>query len=107
MKKLTAWLLLLSVYVGMIAPAAPAQVISKAMDQKLQNVPDGLKFRLSEGVEGAEKREKAQLPSTDALSDPNSLLRRLPAIKSDPNDQTDFAKRVGSLPAPKTGNRIP
>src|SRR5436190_3207304 len=107
MKKLTAWLLLLSVYVGLIAPAAPAQVIGKAMDQKLQNVPDGLKFRLSEGVEGAEKREKAQLPSTDPLSDPSSILKRLPAIKADPDDQTDFAKRVGSLPAPKTGQRIP
>ena len=107
MKKLTAWLVLFSVYIGFIAPAAPAQVIGKAMDQKLQNVPDGLKFRLSEGVEGAEKREKAQLPSTDPLGDPNGVLKRLPAIKSDPNDQTDFAKRVGSLPAPKTGQRIP
>jgi hypothetical protein len=55
-------------------------------------VPDGLKFRLSEGVEGAEKHVKQGLPSTDPLSDPNSLLKRLPAIKSDPDDQTDFAK---------------
>ena len=107
MKKLTAWLVLLSVYLSFIAPAAPAQVIGKAMQQKLKDVPDGLKFRLSEGVEGAEKREKEQLPSTDPLSDPNSVLKGLPAIKSDPSDQTDFAKRVGSLPAPKTGLRLP
>jgi hypothetical protein len=33
MRKLTAWLLLLSVYLGVIAPAAPAQVIGKAMDE--------------------------------------------------------------------------
>jgi len=62
-----------------------------------------------EGVEGAEKREKAQLPSTDPLSDSDakSLLKRIPEIKPTGDDQTDFAKRVGSLPAPKTGNKIP
>jgi hypothetical protein len=38
---------------------------------------------------------------------PESLLGRLPAIKSDPDDRPDFAKRVGTLPAPKTGNKIP
>ena len=70
---------------------------------------DGLKFRLSEGVEGAEKREKQQLPSTDPLSDSDakSLLKRIPEIKPTADDQTDFAKRIGSLPAPKTGNKIP
>jgi alpha-2-macroglobulin len=109
MKKLTAWFLLLSVYAGAIAPTAPAQIIGKAMDDRLKNVPTGLKFRLSEGVEGAEKREKAQLPSTDPLSDSDArnLLKRIPAIKPDKDDQTEFAKRVGSLPAPKTGKRIP
>src|SRR5438067_8863106 len=106
MKKLTAWLLLLSVYLGCIAPAAPAQVIGKAMEQKMKDVPDGLKFRLSEGVEGAETRVKQQLPPTDPLTegDANNLLKRLPEIKPSPDDKTDFAKRVGSLPAPKTGN---
>ena len=107
MKKLTAWLLLISVYLGVIAPAAPAQVIGKTMDEKLKNVPDGLKFRLSEGVEGAEQRVKRGLAPTDPLSDPNSLLKRLPAIKTDKDDQTEFAKRIGTLPPPKTGQKVP
>ncbi|MEO6050175.1 MAG: MG2 domain-containing protein, partial [Pyrinomonadaceae bacterium] len=111
MKKLTAWLLLLSIYITFIAPAATtdAQVIGKAMDQRLKDVPEGLKFRLSEGVEGAESRTKQQLPSTDPLSDgdANSLLKRIPEIKPAADDKTDFAKPIGSLPAPKNGNKIP
>src|SRR5580765_1212768 len=101
MKKLTTWALLLSVYFTFIAPAttANAQVIGKAMEQKLKDVPDGLKFRLSEGVEGAENRDKQPRPATDPLSDADAsgILKRLPAIESDPSDQTAFAKRVGSL----------
>jgi hypothetical protein len=79
------------------------------MELRLRDVPSGLKFRLSEGVEGAEKREKPPLASTDPLSqgDATSLLKRIPEIKPDKDDQTEFAKRAGTLPAPKTGNRIP
>ena len=63
----------------------------------------------SEGVEGAETRDKQQLPATDPLSegDANSLLKRIPEIKPAADDKTDFAKRIGTLPAPKTGNKIP
>ncbi len=111
MKKLTAWLLLVSIYLSFVAPmnVANAQVLGKAMEQRLKDVPGGLKFRLSEGVEGAEARTKAQLPSTDPLSqgDTNNLLKRIPEIKSKDDDQTDFSKRAGTLPAPKTGNKIP
>src|SRR4051812_30168539 len=96
-------------FIGQAAVPVNAQVIGKAMEQKLKDVPEGLKFRLSEGVEGAEKREKPPRASTDPLTenDANGILKRLPGIKSDPSDQTAFAKRVGTLPAPKTGNRIP
>jgi alpha-2-macroglobulin len=34
-------------------------------------------------------------------------LKRLPEIKPDPSDQTEFAKRLGTLRAPKTGKQIP
>ncbi|MBK8467441.1 MAG: hypothetical protein IPL32_16615 [Chloracidobacterium sp.] len=112
MKKLTTWALLLSIYITFIAPAAvtvKAQAMQKAKEQRMNNLPDGLKFRLSEGVEGAETREKQPLASTDPLSqgDANSILKRLPEIKPEKDDQTDFAKRVGTLPAPKTGQKIP
>ncbi len=112
MKKLTAWILLLAVYLGFVAPmslVANGQIIGKAMEQKLKDTPDGLKFRLSEGVEGAEQRVKQQLAATDPLSegDAAKLLKRIPEIKPATDDQTDFAKRIGTLPAPKTGNKIP
>ena len=110
MKKLIAWMVLWTIYVGAFAPfAVQGQIIGKAMENKLQNVPPGLQFRLSEGQEGAEKRVKETLPTTDPLTSAQSdgLLKRLPAIKADPDDQAEFKKRLGTLPAPKTGNRIP
>ncbi len=96
----------------MLAPlsrTANAQVIGKAMETKTKDLPNGLQFRLSEGVEGAETRTKSEPAQTDPLSENESsnLLKRLPNIKTQEDDKTDFAKRVGSLPAPKTGNKIP
>ncbi len=103
--------MLVSIYIGFISPAAVvnAQVIGKAMEQKMKDTPEGLKFRLSEGVEGAENRVKQQLPATDPLSEgeTNGLLKRIPEIKPATDDKTDFAKRIGTLPAPKTGNKVP
>ena len=112
MKKLVSWVLLFTIYLGYIAPVyltANAQIIGKAMNEKMKDVPDGLKFRLSEGVEGAESRVKQPLASTDPLSesDTNGLLKRIPEIKTTSDDKTEFAKRIGTLPAPKTGNKIP
>lgn len=96
----------------MFAPLAVrtnAQIIGRTMENKMRDVPAGLKFSLSEGAEGAENRDASPPVSTDPLSgdDAGKLLGRLPAIKSDPDDQTEFAKRVGTLPAPKTGEKIP
>ncbi|MEP7076277.1 MAG: DUF6049 family protein [Acidobacteriota bacterium] len=112
MRKLTSWLLFVAVYLNFIAPMAVstnAQVIGKALDNKMKDLPDGLKFRLSEGAEGAESRAKQPLAPTDPLTegDANTLLKRIPQIKPQSDDQTDFAKRIGTLPAPKTGNKIP
>ncbi|MGE3467134.1 MAG: MG2 domain-containing protein, partial [Pyrinomonadaceae bacterium] len=112
MRKLTAWMLLLTVYLSWLAPAATvvrAQVIGKAMEQRMKDVPGGLTFRLSEGVEGAETREKQPPAATDPLSEGETgdLLRRIPVFKLANDDQTDFARRVGTLPPPKKGNKIP
>ena len=69
---------------------------------------EGLKFRLSEGTEGADRREALPTPQTSPLTDDivNSLLKRLPPIKTDPDDEKSFALRDRSLPPPKTGQTI-
>ncbi len=111
-KKFTAWILLVSIYAGSLAQlsiSASGQAIRKAMEDRNKDAQNGLKFRLSEGVEGADKREKTPPAATDPLgeSETNGLLKRVPAIKIDPDDKTEFAKRIGTLPAPKTGNKVP
>jgi len=117
MKQVICLILIFSVYIGLIAPIgnhfileANAQKISvKKRMVNMNDLLNGLKFRLSEGEAGAETREK-QLPAkTDPLSEnqTSNLLKRLPPIKEQTDDKTDFAKRVGSLPAPKTGKMIP
>ncbi len=115
MKKLVSGLLLFGFYLNLIAPfviTANAQKVSGQTSVKTNmnvNLPDGLQFRLSEGEEGAETREKQTLAETKQLSESekNALLKRIPEIKTDTDDQADFKKREGSLPAPKTGKTIP
>ena len=112
MRKLTSWILLLTIYLSFIAPASltvNAQTLGRSMQQKLQNTPPGLNFRLSEGAAGAESREVQAPAAADPISgaEAGKVLGRLPSIKTDPDDQTEFAKRIGTLPAPKTGTKIP
>ena len=117
MKRLTSLMLIFSVYCGLIAPIgnslvleANAQIISgKTSKNDMTNTPNGLTFRLSEGESGAETREK-QLPAkTDPLNEneTSNLLKRIPPIKEQTDDKTEFAKRIGTLPAPKNGKMIP
>ena len=112
MRQTISGLIATSILWTMFAPFAlwaDAQIIGKARDMKMQDVPSGLKFRLSEGADGAESRATQGAAATDPLTDVDAakLLGRLPAIKSDPDDQTEFAKRIGTLPAPKVGEKIP
>ena len=106
-KIFVSWIILISIYVGMLAPfAAYGQrtVSGKTSNQKnMENLPNGLSFRLSEGEEGAENRTKQPEANAENLSEDETsgLLKRIPEIKSDTNDQTDFAKRAGTLPPPK------
>ena len=59
MRKLVSWIVLFAIYVGLVAPfAATGQITGKAMEDKLKDVPPGLRFSLSEGQEGAETRVK-------------------------------------------------
>ncbi|MFN0108326.1 MAG: Ig-like domain-containing protein [Blastocatellia bacterium] len=72
------------------------------------NSTEGLQFRLSEGTEGADRREALPSPNASPLTDEAvaNLLKRLPQIKTDPDDQLGFAMRDRSLPPPKTGQTI-
>ena len=116
MKQLTSLLLIFTIYSGLIAPIGlqlniqtNAQIIRGKMKQiETDEQEKGLQFRLSEGVEGAETREKSPLAATDPLSagETGNLLERLPEIKIEKDDKTDFAKRAGSLPPPKTGETV-
>lgn len=112
MKRLVTGILLAAIYWSMFLPFAldaQAQALGKVRDNKMQDVPGGLTFRLSNGTPEAETRTVQDAAKADPLSDTDAgkVLGRLPGIKTDPDDQTDFAKRAGSLPAPKTGTKVP
>lgn len=85
-----------------------AQIVGKTFEKRMQDLPSGLKFTLSEGEANAASRSVQPPASADPLSDGEAvkLLGRLPAIKTDPDDRAEFAKRIGTLPAPKTGEKI-
>jgi hypothetical protein len=69
----------------------------------------GLRFRLSEGAEAAE-RPAARPPAAKAekLSDAESarVLARLPGFKGGESDAQEFALRERSLPAPRAGATV-
>jgi hypothetical protein len=114
MRKTVSFLLIFAIYLGMFAPLvlevnAQRTRGGKTARNYMSELPEGLKFRLSEGVEGAENREKQPPAKGDPLSEgeTSSLLKRVPGIKTDADDQKDFNKRAGTLPPPKTGKMIP
>lgn len=112
-KKFTVWFLLFSIYFGTIAPFGIwAQRTARPPQRRPQNVNipgNGLEFRLSEGQEGAENRQTTPPAKGENLSETETanLLKRLPPVKAEQDDQQDFAKRAGTLPAPKTGKIVP
>ena len=112
MNRIVSGLLVFAIYWSMFLPFArltDAQTVGNARNSRMKDIPGGLTFHLTEGAESAETRVKQQLAPADPLSDKDAanLLKRLPAIKTEPDDQTEFAKRIGTLPAPKAGKRIP
>src|SRR5262245_25088812 len=69
----------------------------------------GLQFRLSEGQEESKPQEpRNKIPAAEPLSDEatENLLKRLPPIITEADDEKDFALRDRSLPAPRTGQTI-
>jgi hypothetical protein len=117
-KGIVALVLIFSLYLGTIAPlsvlaqrnpTSGRAITNKDKTPMNVNTGYGFQLRLSEGEEGAEKRSVAPQVKTDPLSqgETENLYKRLPAIKSDPDDKQEFAKRIGSLAAPRTGQTIP
>ncbi|MFV0389422.1 MAG: alpha-2-macroglobulin family protein [Pyrinomonadaceae bacterium] len=112
MKQVASFLLIALMYLGSIAPLASVslgQEMEKSMNERIKDTKTGLRFSLSNGVEGAEQLSVQQPAQTEALSDAETdkLLSRMPDIEKDGADTTDFAKRAGSMPPPKTGDRKP
>jgi len=66
---------------------------------------EGLRFRLSEAPEQPEARPVSKIANAAMLSDAETqaILQRLPPIKTEPSDETEFALREKSLPPPRTG----
>lgn len=115
-KSILALILIFSLYLGTIAPlnvsaqrTVQGRVAQKDKTPMNVNTGSGLQFVLSEGEEGAEKRNVAPQVKTDPLSqgETENLYKRLPAIKSDPDDKQEFAKRIGTMAAPKKGQVVP
>ncbi len=113
LKQFFSIILISAIYANLISPfVLQARAQNRSVKTNESNMNDGaengLKFRLSEGAAGAENRQTTTPASGDALTEnqTSSLLKRLPQIKSDESDKTDFAKREGSLPPPKTGKMI-
>src|SRR5262249_16851275 len=70
----------------------------------------GLVFRLSEAQDEPQRQAQSQIarPGAEPFSDEatQNLLKRLPPIKVEGDDEKDFALRDRSLPAPRTGQTI-
>ncbi|HMB26689.1 MAG TPA: Ig-like domain-containing protein, partial [Blastocatellia bacterium] len=70
----------------------------------------GLVFRLSEAQDETQGQTRQQIarPATEPLSDEatQNLLKRLPPIKVESDDEKDFSLRDRSLPPPRTGQTI-
>ena len=77
----------------------------KGSDDEDANKEEGLRFRLSEAPEQPEARPVSKIANAAVLSDAETqaILKRLPQIKSEPNDEAEFALREKSLPPPRTG----
>jgi hypothetical protein len=74
------------------------------------NDNNGLVFRLSEAQDESQRQTQQQIarPASEPLSSEatQNLLKRLPPIKAEGDDEKDFALRDRSLPPPRTGQTI-
>jgi alpha-2-macroglobulin len=111
---------LLLIFCLMIGSVAQMSVLAKTNDMKYrarqmnqdeqdsEDKPEGLRFRLSEAPDQPEIRPTPNVAPATPLSETETanILKRLPPIKTDASDETDFALREKSLPPPRTGKTI-
>lgn len=98
-------LLLIYCFVLASIPGVSAHNPSRVVQQNTSDKEEGLRFRLSEGADQPEVRPTTNLAPSTSLStaETEAILKRLPPIKSETSDETDFALRPQSLPPPRTG----
>lgn len=98
-------LLLIYCFVLASIPCVAASNPSTIVQQNTSDKDEGLRFRLSEGTDQSEVRPATNLAPSTSLSnsETEAVLKRLPPIKSETGDETDFALRQQSLPPPRTG----
>lgn len=93
-----------------VQSGASGQGRRKVLIMPDSNKEGGLKFRLSEGQpeDPSKPRTVPPPPETQPISDEAAanLLKRLPPIKVEGEDEKEFALRDRSLPAPRTGETI-
>src|SRR5215468_1765424 len=105
-------LILLSMALILLPFAIKSDVSGQRRRPMIRNSSDetGLVFRLSEAQDETQGQTRQQIarPATEPLSDEatQNLLRRLPPIKVEGDDEKDFALRDRSLPPPRTGQTI-
>lgn len=108
LKSIVTYLLLLSISLSPLARARLVYASPNAQDETADKNRKGLRFRLSEGAEQSERPVALPTPATTKISDSEveSILKRLPPVKAEAQDEQDFALRDRSLPPPRTGKTI-
>ncbi len=116
LNNIPAFILLFQLILNPLAPLA-ARAETNAMSETSVDAAEeagaaekkGLRFRLSEGVEQAERPEaRPPAPKAEKLSEAEAtrVLARLPELKSEESDAQEFALRERSLPAPRAGATV-
>ncbi len=118
-----AWLLVIQLTLSALMPPG-VKVHARELGESVEEInemsqtgvtgdgttPQGLRFRLSEGVEESEQRPAATSSPAPAtkLSEGEvaRVLQRLPPLKVEESDEQDFNLRERSLPAPRTGRTV-
>jgi alpha-2-macroglobulin len=120
-RKVLALLLLFQLTLGTFAPPAP-RVYAATMNDNGESINSdtdaaddetqahkGLRFRLSEGAEVSEKAAPlGVVAQATKLSESETarVLQRLPPLKTESDDEQEFALRERSLPAPRAGATV-